>query len=170
MEKETLEKIIKFYPAYDVRNPNAHKVFDIDDLHVCICMLLKGGKGVVNFIFNTGVYLRKNIKRKHNMFRDGEVDIGYHSYKPLLKWQTPCKNCDFLNGEACYHDCSDNDTHKYLDVLLHKQDNVIWKLLEEYYNKIFYEPETEAITAIGSIEHSVYSDHAKLPKFWGHHT
>ena len=138
MREEALEKIVKFYPAFDGRDPNSQKNYGIGDLQVC--MLLRGGKGAVNFVFNTGIYLRKTMKKIHNQSRNGEVEVGYHSYEPFFKWQTACENCDFLNGKCCYSDSSKLDAQKYLDILIRNGDNVIWELLKEYYFKVFYEP------------------------------
>ena len=54
MKGDVLEKAVKFYPALDVREPNLSKDSGIGNLQTGICMLLKGEKGVVSFVFNTG--------------------------------------------------------------------------------------------------------------------
>jgi hypothetical protein len=147
MKGDVLEKAVKFYPALDVREPNLSKDSGIGNLQTGICMLLKGEKGVVSFVFNTGVYQREKTEKTHNMPRNGEVDIGYHSYEPFFEWQTPYNNCEFLNGKECYHDGSGEEPYRYLDVLIHKQDKIVWGLLEKYYLKTFYDLNTKASTA-----------------------
>lgn len=140
MKNEVLEKVVRFFPAYDFRNPNSQKNYGVGDIQVC--MLLKGERGAVDFIFNTGIFLRKTLKKTHNLARRGEVNVGYHSYERFFEWQNSHKDCNFLNGKVCYNGSSGLDAQKYLDILINKGDNVVWELLKEYYFKVFSEANT----------------------------
>lgn len=96
-----LQRITKFRPAWDKRNPNPKKDYGI---HPVQCfMVLKGKKGAVHFSFATGMLLEstmneyiRNGKATYEMTSYGNhylnkpmgFDVGYHSPKPMWKDQT----------------------------------------------------------------------------------
>lgn len=151
MKKEKLERIVKFTPAFDKRDPDPKKNYGIGAVQ-CF-MVLKGKGGAVHFTFYTGFYLPEVMKEqiaKHGvnafiydfnqkpMYPMG-ADVGYHSYKPLDDYQKDWKrdNCDWLDGEACYGDGSALRAEKFMEILIREGSDKIWELLEEDYYELF---------------------------------
>ncbi len=98
--KEKLERIVKFAPAWDKRSPNPKKNYGINTMQ-CF-MLVKGKKGVTHFVFSTGILLPKTIeeyikngKAKYELHDWGYYflnkpmgfDVGYHARKKQYKGQ-----------------------------------------------------------------------------------
>lgn len=126
-----LERIVKFYPAFDKRDSDPKKDYGIHC--VDLLMLVKGEKGAVQFRLFTGWYL-SHLDQKSE---PAPADLGYHSLKPIYEDQTPIsENCEWLNA-PCYYDGSGLNAQRVFDVLLKEGSDGVWRELEEYYNEVF---------------------------------
>jgi len=144
-----LEKIIKFYPAFDKRNASPSKNYGVHGVN--LIMALKGDKGAVQFLLYTNwmlphvteEFLNKPVLDSIDVtcrFLPLPADIGYHSYKPIYEGQTPITNtCELLDGKPCYYDGSSLVAEKYYNILLEKGCDGVWEELENYYKDIFEE-------------------------------
>lgn len=96
-----MERITKFLPAYDKRNPDPKKDYGIS--HVRCIMVLRGKEGAVHFSFSTGMLLPKTIEEyikdgraKYELTSYGHYflnkpmgyDVGYHARTPQFEGQT----------------------------------------------------------------------------------
>ena len=136
--EEKLERIVKFFPAYDKRHSDPKKNYGVGCVRVI--MLLKGKKGAVSFTFGTGMYLprvyewweSKGLRHGNKPDYMG-YDVGYHSPTPKFEGQDISqKKCDWI-GAACYSDGSAIRADDYMKVLLEKGDEKIWNMLEKDY-------------------------------------
>lgn len=140
-----MEKIVKFLPAYHKIDLDPKKNFGVGGVR-CF-MLLKGKKGCVHFVFNTGMHLPETYKywranglhNRVNEFPDHMgLDVGYHSLKPHYEGQTLSRNeCPWLDGRPCYGDGSALRSNEYMDILLREGSDKIWEMLEEEYKSVF---------------------------------
>ena len=145
------EKIVKFSPAFDKRDPLPHKNYGIGA--VKCYMVLKGENGAVHFVFSTGIFLPEIVeeyyKDKRDLFHyeyDGKgsqsyymgFDVGYHSLKPLDKYQKEREGrpCDWLDDRLCWGDGSALRAEEWMDVLVRQGSDKIWEMLEEEYKSI----------------------------------
>lgn len=135
MEKE-YEKIVIFRPAFDKRTDNPSTNYGIGGVR-CI-MVLKGKDAAVHFSFGTGMYLKKTISDWLFQFPKKETpdymgyDVGYHDIKPHFEGQgISQEHCEWLDGRPCYCDGSALRAEEFMDVLVEKGSDEIWKMLEE---------------------------------------
>lgn len=143
MPKEKFERIVQFTPAFDKTSIDPTKNYGIGSM---LCWLyLKGVFGVVQFQFNTGIYLPHNMKQiyasnKNNLFTADGWDLGYHSYKPLYEGQQPLTDkCSLLENGPCYYDGSSLNGQEVFKILVEKGSDAVWEFLENYYYKTFGE-------------------------------
>lgn len=146
-----MERITKFVPAYDKRDPDPKKNYGIGCMR-CF-MVLKGSKGAVHFIFGTGIFLPETVQDYykdgrdlfHYNFKGSEgrqayymgYDVGYHSHVSQFEGQTPRENCDWLDNKPCYGDGSALRAEEWMDIFVRKGSDEIWKMLEEDYKELF---------------------------------
>lgn len=138
MNTKNLERIVKFSKAYDKRNPNPFKNYGVGGVNCW--MILKGDKGAVQFMFSTGIYLPHVLdewNEKGYANKPTGFNVGYHSPIPMYEGQTEHNNCDFLPGGKCYYDSSGLLAEKWFEIFTEEGDEVIWKLLEKYYEERF---------------------------------
>jgi len=142
-----MEKIVKFYPAYDKRNPDPSKNYGIHG--VDLRMILKGEKGAVQFVLYTNWHLpyvqeelNKNAIGKDLYYISSlnplPADLGYHSLTPTYEGQSICtESCEYLDGKPCYYDRSGLNAERIYEVLLNEGSDGVWRELEKYYNELF---------------------------------
>jgi len=153
MEKEKLERITFFSPAYDKRSSDPKKDYGIGPVK-CF-MLVKGSKGVTHFIFSTGMLLDSTMEEyiatgratyeKHEwghyyLNKPMAYDVGYHSLEPLYDYHKengPRPNCEWLDGRPCYGDGSALRADEWFKILLAEGSDKIWEMLEEEYYETF---------------------------------
>jgi hypothetical protein len=142
-----LEKIVKFYPAFDRRNdPKGNYGIHGVDMR----MVLKGDKGVVQFVLYTNWQL-PHVQEELNNKAIGQdsiyisailnplpADLGYHSPVPQYEGQSiASESCEYLDGKPCYYDGSGLNAERIYEVLLKEGSDGVWRELEDYYNMIF---------------------------------
>ena len=146
---EKLEKIIKFTPAYDKRNPDPKKNYGVGSVR-CV-MVLKGEKGAVHFVFGTGMYLpqvyewweRRGLNQTPNKPAYMGYDVGYHSHTRHYESQTVSQeSCEWLDGKPCFSDGSALRAEEFMDVFVKEGEEKIWEMLEEDY-KCHFEKSNE---------------------------
>lgn len=149
-----MEKLIKFYPAFDKRNPDPHKNYGIHG--VDLRMILKGDKGVVQFVLYTNWMLphvtkemdRRTLKEAREgtlsdiflwyIYHPQPADLGYHSPIPTYDGQSVCsESCEYFDVKPCYYDGSGLNAEKIYEVLLKEGSDGVWRKLEEFYKDIF---------------------------------
>lgn len=132
------ERSVEINPAFDRRDPNPKKDYGIHS--VDLKFLLKGERGVVQFVIYTGWYLPQNHPATHPEHFPMAADIGYHSYVPLYEGQK-CLNgsCRYLDGKPCYYDGSGLQAEDFLKVMIAEGGETMWKKMEEWYNNHFGE-------------------------------
>ncbi len=152
------KKEVIFSPAWNNSDNDPTKPPGID----CVEMgfYLTGPLGVVQYKASTGWYLAGSVKpneyfkvkKMHSMDsyinkRAGteicgdmfmNVDLGYHSYKPMHE-DHMCidQECPLLGGKPCYYDGSSMSSERVFDILVHQGSDGVWKYLEEFYNETF---------------------------------
>ena len=141
------EKIVEFEPAFDKRHLDSSKNYGVHG--VDLKMILKGERGVVQFVLFTNWHLQHVMQEFLNKPILNEVDIkcrflpmpadlGYHSPVPIYEGQTTVTdNCKYLNGKPCYYDGSGLNAERIYKVLLEKGSDGAWKELEDFYNSVF---------------------------------
>ncbi len=149
-----MEKLIKFYPAFDKRNPEPHKNYGIHG--VDLRMILKGDKGAVQFVLYTNWMLphvtkeldRRTLKEAREgvlndislwcTYHPQPVDLGYHSPVPMYDGQSiASESCEYLDGKPCYYDGSGLNAERIYEVLLREGSDGVWRELEEFYRELF---------------------------------
>lgn len=142
-----MERIVEFNPAYDERN-NPKGNYGIHGVN--LRMMLKGDKGVVQFVLYTNWHLphvQDELESKmvgkdkfyiQTITRPLPADLGYHSPKPIYEDQLPMSDsCEYLDGHECYYDGSGLNAERIYDVLLKEGSEGVWRELEEYYSHVF---------------------------------
>jgi hypothetical protein len=144
-----MEKIVEFSPAFDKRDPKPSKNYGIHG--VDLRMILKGEKGVVQFVVYTNWHLphvQEELNRKATLKQDERyieailnpmpADLGYHSPTPIYEGQSVCSDsCGYLDGKPCYYDGSGLNAERIYEVLLKEGSDGVWRELEEYYKDVF---------------------------------
>lgn len=143
-----MEKIIKFYPAFDKRNPDPRKDYGIHG--VSLRMVLKGNKGAVQFILYTNwqlPHVQEELNRKaignderyiSALLNPIPADLGYHSPVPIYEGQNVCsESCEYLDGKPCYYDGSGLNAESIYEVLLKEGSDGVWRELEDFYKNVF---------------------------------
>lgn len=140
------ERIVRFLPAFDRRNPNPSKNYGIHG--VTLQFFLKGPKGTIQFVVFTNWQL-PHVEKEHDARCDGSycfrkpmaADIGYHSPVPLYEGQEPITDkCEWTGG-VCYYDGSTLCAEPIFERLLREGDDGVWAALEEWYHSRFEEKE-----------------------------
>ncbi len=145
-----LERITHFTPAYDKRNPVPSKNYGIGCMR-CF-LVVKGEKGAVHFVFGTGILLEKTVedyikegKANYELHSFGAFylnkpmgyDVGYHSLTPQYEGQESRKDCEWLDGKACYGDGSAMRAEEWMKIFVAEGSEKIWSMLEEEYKSTF---------------------------------
>ena len=148
---DRFERIVKFEPAYDRRNPDSSKDYGIGAMR--IRFVLRGPKGAIQFLIGTDWYPfaiqpeidakkhawdRANPPIRHRVRPNG-WDVGYHSPKPMYKGQeTITKTCPDLADQPCYYDGSGLRADEWIkDILLPQGSDGVWQALETEYHVLF---------------------------------
>lgn len=141
-----MERIVEFSPAYDERN-NTKGNYGIHG--VDLRMMLKGDKGVVQFVLYTNWHLShvqdeliEGLVGKDETYigtvtKPMPADLGYHSHKPMYEDQFKTENCEYLDGHECYYGGSSMGAYEIYNVLLKEGSEGVWRELEQYYNRVF---------------------------------
>lgn len=136
------ERKIEWTPAYDKRSKDPKKNYGIHGME--LRFLLKGEKGVIQFLMYTGwdlEHVREERKKSNgtigNLFPMA-ADIGYHSPYPHYEGQTVInQECPYLGGKPCYYDGSGLNAIPLMEILISQGDEALWKKLKEYYQSVF---------------------------------
>jgi hypothetical protein len=150
------EKIIKFEPAFDKRDPDPSKNYGIHGVE--LGFYLKGPHGTVQFKLFTNWHVpgvRKERETDDSLLQSPHIsaircaeihfgpspaDLGYHSPKPMYEDQTMISSeCPWVEGGECYYDGSGLAAERIFDVLTEKGDEGVWEELESYYRSTFLE-------------------------------
>jgi len=147
-----MERIVEFNPAFDKRkDPKGNYGIHGGNMR----MLLKGDKGVVQFLLYTNWHLPhvsdeldnkilmdgrqgKLSEYSFSIFHPLPADLGYHSSVPQYEGQSIASDsCEYLDGKPCYYDGSGLGAERIYEVLLKEGSDGVWRELEDYYNMIF---------------------------------
>jgi hypothetical protein len=138
-EEVTLERIVRFRPAYDKWHPDPHKNYGIHG--VDLLMVLKGPLGAVHFVLFTNWHLphvQEELEARGTaMTRPTPADFGYHSITAQYEDQHCRGECEWLDGRPCYSDGSGLYAEKVYERLLREGDEGVWSELEAYYREKF---------------------------------
>jgi hypothetical protein len=156
--KNKLIREIKIFQAYDKRNDNPKKNYGISSCK--IWFIVKGKEGAVTVNFFTNWFLPSTVKEykeigiHKNRFPHEDKDPfktkidlektsepisagswDYHAIKPHREWQKEptTKDCLFLDNKPCYCDGSYCRAKEYLNSLLEKGSEAVFKMLEKDY-------------------------------------
>lgn len=143
-----MERITKFLPAYDKRNPDPHKNYGIHGAE--LLMVLKGDKGAVEFVVYTHWHLPhvqeeliRNIKDSLDVrcsFVPMPSNLGYHSKeKRYYDQEMASETCGYCDGEPCYCDGTSLGSEEAFKILVKEGSDGAWEFLEKYYIEIFGE-------------------------------
>lgn len=127
------ERCLVITPAFDKRSPDPTQDFGIGS--VMISMYLKNAKGVIQFIFSTGINL-KHLRNKPLLLLG--YDVGYHSPCPQYADQTLfTDNCPLLDGRKCYYDGSGLQAEEYMEVFISEGPDAVWLKMENLHKERF---------------------------------
>ena len=142
---EKFERIVRFKPAYDKRNPEPSKNYGVHCADMF--MVLKGSKGAIVFTVFTGWYLPSTIDwwKSRNLATVESVkgwgaDIGYHSKNPIREWQTDTnknESCQWCDNEPCWYDGSGLQAQELFQKFVSQGEEIVWQTLEEWYHSEF---------------------------------
>ena len=134
-----MERIVELTPAYDKRDPNPGKNYDVHGVN--LRMVLKGKRGAVHFLLYTDWHLpsvRDWLEAKGYHNDPLPADVGYHSPVPMYEGQEPISEaCEYLDGKPCYYDGSGLAAEDMFDTLTREGDAGVWRELEAYYERTF---------------------------------
>jgi len=148
-----MERIIKFNPAWDKRDPDPSKNYGIHGVE--LAMILKGDQGAVQFVVYTNWHLPHVKEELDEKLLKGAgqgnlnnylfciihplpADLGYHSPIPTYEGQSIISDsCEYLNGNPCYYDGSGLEAERIYEILLNEGSDGVWRELEDYYKTIF---------------------------------
>jgi hypothetical protein len=135
-----MERIIRFYPAYDKRNPEPRQNYGICGVKVYFA--LKGRHGAVTFELLTDWY-PKDVQQHEKPKRIDDVQplgacIAVHAPSPQFDGQEPSSGeCEFMDGKPCYCDVSYLAANIIRDLLLAEGSDGVWAELERWYTERF---------------------------------
>lgn len=136
-----LERIIRFLPAYDKRDPDPKKNYGIHG--VTMTWYLKGPLGCIQFQVYTNwnlPHVTKELGTKHDglFLKPLPSDFGYHSPKPMYEDQKLIdRKCEFVEGGKCYYDGSSLYAQTIFALLVKEGGEAVWEKMEEEYNERF---------------------------------
>lgn len=140
---EKLEHIIKTIPAFSKRNSDPKKDYGVGSMRVCF--IVKGEKGAIQFLLNTGGYLKSVIDEWIETGKSFDYcgylegwDLGYHSPTPQYNGQIKNDNCNIIPG-GCYYDGTSLGASEPLDIFINEGEDGLWKFLEKVYKHRFQE-------------------------------
>lgn len=145
-----MERIIRFRPAFDKRNPDPRYDYGVHGVEVMF--VLKGPAGATHFILFTNWHLphvQRELDAKrtdHLLCHCQPADVGYHSPTPMFEDQRPSsQSCEWLDGRPCYSDGSGLYSEKVYERLVREGDAAVWSELEEWYKeRLDCDPAVEA--------------------------
>lgn len=152
-----MEHIVKFEKGYDCirfeckwkkNNCKPFKGGSHGRHGLGIRFLVKGDKGVVQFLLNTGWVPQKKEKdsigtRMIDSYSGGKdytmpADLGYHSRFPMYEGQAEMSgSCEYLDGAKCYYDGSGLRAYDAMYALVNGGDKALWEFLDAEYMAIF---------------------------------
>ena len=148
MAHEEFVKEIVFEPAFD-RTSEGYGI-----RAVSMRWLLKGSKGVMQFLVFTGwhlplvgerLFMNEKDLGSYNPFAPVGADVGYHSPEPMYKGQEQIMDsCPYLDGKPCYYDGSGLAADRLLNLLIEKGGDAVWENLEQRYYTTFYPDDEES--------------------------
>jgi hypothetical protein len=144
---ETLTKEIIFGKAWDKRHPDPSKNYGIGGVELRFHLI--GPCGATQFVVSTSWYLEENMRNlmaKHDMtandpynycpFKPMPTDVGYHSYVPMYKDQTPMEDCNLLGGADCYYDGSSLQAVSVFNQFKEEGEDSVWAVLISRYEEL----------------------------------
>lgn len=143
-----MERITKFLPAYDKRNPDPYKNYGIHGVE--LLMVLKGDKGAVEFVVYTHWHL-PHVQEEliHNVKDSLDVrcsfvpmpsNLGYHSKeKRYYDQEIASEVCGYCDGKPCYCGGTSLGSEEVFKILVKEGSDGVWTFLEKYYYDIFGE-------------------------------
>lgn len=143
----TLERIIRFEPAWDKRSTDPKKNYGIHGVE--LLMLVRGEHGAVQFRLSTNWQLPQVAKEeevygKNVSYHPIPIDLGYHSYVPRYEGQESIDlKCECLGGKPCYYDGSTLNAERPWKLLVEQGSDAVWEFLEARYRVIFDAPQTK---------------------------
>lgn len=147
---DALRREVKFFPAFDKRNPSPSKNYGIHG--VDLRMYVIGERGAVQFVLYTQwmlPHVRAELDAKPGrdrwLYHPMPADLGYHSPIPTYEGQEYYgrDDCHLLSGHRCYYDGSGLNAERIFDVLLREGSDGVWRELETYYDEAL--PSMESI-------------------------
>lgn len=144
--KEKLERIVKFFPAWDKRSDDPKKNYGIHGVEMKF--LLKGDKGTIQFVVFTHWQLPHvqketdsrpiDMRFPYLLHKPMPADIGYHSPKPMYEGQEPMSGkCEYVEGGKCYYDGSSLRAEQVFNILCEKGSDGVWEYMEQEYKERF---------------------------------
>ena len=128
---EILERAVIFEPGYSDTVPHRYGKHGLG-----IRWLLRGPKGAVQFLMNTGwVPGEKGIPPRISDLYPTGSDLGYHArvaqYQGAEEWGLH-ERCEYIGGR-CYYDGSGLAADEVLTEFIREGERAIWKALEDRY-------------------------------------
>jgi hypothetical protein len=132
--KDGFERAVVFEPGYNARETAKNGPARNYGVHgMSIRFLLRGEKGVIQFLMNTGwVPAEPMSPRVADLYPSG-FDLGYHSLVEQYEGMTSMGPCEYLDGKECYYDGSGLQADPVLAVFIQEGADGVWPLLEERY-------------------------------------
>lgn len=139
-----MEKLIRFLPAFDKRDPDPAKNYGIRPAQ--IWFVLKGAHGAVHFSLSTGWNLphvqKEQIERgafEPLAFPSG-ISVGVHTPGPQHEGQEiHTQECPYLDGKPCYCSLGFLESDRVAGLLIREGDEAVWKWLESRYLEVIGE-------------------------------
>lgn len=127
-----MERIVKFTPAFDRRDPDPSKNYGIHGVEMA--MALKGDLGAVQFVLYTNWHL-PHVRPTLSDLSPLPADLGYHSPRPRYEGQQAVtEECRYVGG-VCYYGGSSLRARDVFELLVREGDEAVWQLLESYYHE-----------------------------------
>lgn len=143
-----MERIVRFTPAYDKRDPDPKKDYGIHGVELRFALV--GELGATQFLVFTNWQLphvteeaiSKSVSAATRIslkcrFLPMAADLGYHS-RAETEYGSHFEECDLL-GTECWYDGSGLNAEPVFDRLLREGDEAVWDELEQYYTRTFGE-------------------------------
>jgi hypothetical protein len=138
---DTCVREVRVLPAYDLRHKPDYGVGSAK-----LLFLLRGRKGVVQFLVYTGWHLSSVVEDFRTQYgpppvsdwrRAQPVDLGEHAYLPQYPGQAPfTEACDVLNGARCYYDGTSHGAEELYWRMIAEGDAAVWEVLQQRYDAL----------------------------------